>query len=241
MPTVELPTAPPEVVALWTELLDLADANPAPWLLIGAQMVAVHAWLGDALPPRTSRDGDVLVDVRTRPSGTRELATYLENRGFELQGPSRMGVGHEFRRDGVAIDVLAPDNLGMRARLTTLHQAHTVAVPGGTQAIQRAERVDVRLGDRSGSIMIPSLLGAIILKFEAIGVDDVPQAQKRDVAILLSLVSDRDSLASQLASAERRLIARYSEFGDAASRVYDGLDRAREAAATYRRFAAAPA
>lgn len=227
---------PDDVGALWRELLDLADAMPVPWILIGAQMVALHAWRNETQAPRTSRDGDVLVNVRRHPTGTQALAEHLDARGFELQGPSRLGLGHEFRRGGVAIDVLAPDNLGPRASLETLHAARTVAVPGGTQALDRAEAIDVRLGGRLGAIPVPNLLGAIILKLEAIAVDDVPAAQKIDVALLLSLVVNRDEFGAELRPADRRLLAKYPEFADPGSSPYGEIEGAREAAITYRRL-----
>jgi len=74
------------------------------------------------------------------------------------------------------------------------------------------------------------------LKTEAIAVDDVPDAQRSDVAVLLSLVANRDELREQLKPAERALLARYPEFGDPTSPPYRGLAEAREAAATYRRL-----
>lgn len=234
---VELPSSPDDVAALWHELLDLSDRMPVPWVLIGAQMVALHAWRAAGEPPRPSRDGDVLVDVRRKPTGTRLLAEDLVRRGFELEGPSRQGLAHEFRREGVTIDVLAPDNLGARASLETVQRARTLAVPGGTQALERAEAVEVRLGRRTGSIRVPNLLGAILLKLEAIAVDDQPDAQRQDVAILLSLVTERDRITVEVKPGERRLLRRYPEFGDSESAVYRGIARAREAAVTYRRLA----
>jgi len=233
---VELPTDPADVAALWTELLDLADDAPVPWILIGAQMVALHAWHADHQPPRPSRDGDVLVNVRRRPTGTRQLAEHLERQGFELEGPNRMGLGHQFVREGVSIDILAPDNLGQRARLETLRNGRTVSVPGGTQALARAETIQVRLGTRTGAIPVPSLLGAIVLKFEAIAVDDVPDAQRADAALLLSLVHERETLAAQLSQAERRTLMRYPEFAYSDSLLYREIPSAREAAITYRRL-----
>lgn len=236
--TVELPTEPPEVAALWSTLLDLAEAAPAPWVLIGAQMVALHAWRAEATTQRMSRDGDVLVDVRKAPAGTRAVAEYLVEEGFELEDALLQGIGHghAFRKEGVSVDVLAPDNLGARANLETLKQARTVSVPGGTQALRRAETVEVRLGERAGKIPVPDLIGAILLKTEAISVDDVPEAQKVDLAVLLSIPTDRDALASQLTAADRRLLQRYPEFGDPAQALYQEVPRARDAAATYRRL-----
>jgi hypothetical protein len=233
---VELPTEPEDVKALWKELLDLADEPPVPWILIGAQMVALHVWRANGRTPRISRDGDVLVDVLQAPTGTRVLAEHLADRGFELDGPNRLGQGHEFSRGGVRIDILAPDNLGLRADLRTLNQATTLSVPGGTQALARAETIDVRLGERTGAIPVPNLLGAIVIKFEAIAVDDVPDAQESDVASLLSLVTDRDELRAQLTRSERHLLQAYPAFEDPQSTPYADVARAREAAATYRRL-----
>lgn len=223
---------------LWQELLDLAESAPAPWMLIGAQMVALHAWLAEVRPMRSSRDGDVLVDVRSQPTGTSDIARHLVEHGFEMEGPGWTGLGHEFRRGGVRLDVLAPDNLGERANVRTLGTARTVRVPGGTQAFRRAQEVRVKLGEREGRIVIPDLLGAIVLKIRAIQVDDEPEAQRADVALLLSLAVDRDAMASACTRTDRRHLRRHPEFGDADARVYADMPQAREAAATYRRLAA---
>jgi hypothetical protein len=235
---VELPTDPPEVAALWTTLLDLAEARPAPWVLIGAQMVALHAWKANSESQRMSRDGDVLVNVREAPAGTQAVAEYLIERGFDLENALEQGIGHghEFKREDVTLDVLAPDHLGRRANLTTLRQARTVSVPGGTRALQRMETIDVQLGERRGVIPVPDLLGAILLKAEAIAVDDVPDAQKNDLAVLLSIATERDELAEQITPVERNLLQRYGELGDPTDPIYAEIPRAREAAATYRRL-----
>ena len=148
-----------------------------------------------------------------------------------------MGVGLEFRRDDVAIDILAPDHLGERADLRTLPPARTVAVPGGTQALRRGEVIDVRLGERTSAIPIPNLLGALILKTKAIAVDDVPDAQRTDVATLLSLDADWEGFRSEVTGNERELLRRYPEFGDPNDPVYDGIARSRDAAAVYRQLA----
>jgi hypothetical protein len=235
MPTVDLSTEP-EQAALWETLLDLADEMPVPWLLIGAQMVALHALRSARNPPRLSRDGDVLVDVRRMPDGTRALSRHLTGLGFELEQPSWEGVGLEFHRDNVRIDVLAPDRVGERADLRTVPPARTVSVPGGTQAIRRADIVDVRLGDREAAIPVPNLLGALILKLKAIAVDDVPDAQRSDVATLLSLDGDWEAFAQELTNAERALLRRYPEFADANHPAYVDVAHARDAAAVYRQL-----
>ena len=63
--------------------------------------------------------------------------------------------------------------------------------------------VDVRLGRRSGRLPRPHLLGAILVKARAVNVDDVPNNQRADLALLLSFVDDADALVGQLVGRER--------------------------------------
>lgn len=44
--------------------------------------------------------------------------------------------GGIYQRDGVSIDVLAPEGLGSRTDLTTTPPGRTLQVPGGTQALE---------------------------------------------------------------------------------------------------------
>ena len=50
------------------------------------------------------------------------------------------------------------------AHMVALHGWRTVEVPGGSQALQRTEMVEVRVGRISGMIPVPNLLGAILVK-----------------------------------------------------------------------------
>lgn len=95
----------------------------------------------------------------------------------------------------MSVDVLAPEGLGSRTDLTTTPPGRTLQVGGGTQALERTELVPVRFGDREGHVPRPSLLGAMIGKAIAVDVDDVPDAQRFDLAMLLTLVDDPMALA----------------------------------------------
>jgi hypothetical protein len=194
---------------LWHELLDLADAVDG-WTIIGARMVELHAAERRQALPRLSIDADALADARAN-SGTRRVARALKRAGFELDEPSAFGLGHVFRKGGVEIDVLAPDGLNARARRLTIPPAHTVEVPGGTQALRRTEMVEVRVGRRTGHLPRPSLLGAILVKARAVRVDDVPNNQRADLALLLSFVDDVDVLTRQLAGRERTWLKHRAE------------------------------
>lgn len=189
---------------VWHALVDLAE-RVHDWTVVGARMVELHAFAAGRVLGRASFDGDALADARTRPSPVRRMAQILVDAGFELERASVMGTGHAFVRGDVEIDVLAPENLGARseeARIT-IPPLHTVEVPGGRQALERTEWIDVQVDDRQGRLPRPNLLGAILLKSRAVSIDDAQANQRSDLALLLSLVDDPDEMASQLHGHER--------------------------------------
>jgi hypothetical protein len=197
VPVIEIPEQGDAQHRLWSDLLDLAEAFPNQWTVIGAHMVALYAWEA-GVTMRASRDVDVLANVRLHAKASEEIARFLVERGYEPQ-ISRNGIAHLFRRNDVEeIDVFVPDGLGPRTPTTTARPHRTIQIPGGTQALGRSETIDVRTRDVNGQLRRPDLLGAIVVKLHAIEVDDVPDAQRADVALLLSLVDDPDALAAQL-------------------------------------------
>lgn len=210
--------------ALWHALFDLADRT-GDWTLIGARMVQLHAAAAGRTLLRTSLDGDVLADARTEPNAVRRVAEILLAEDFMLEEPSYMGVGHTFVKGSVEIDLLAPEHLGSQSEdaRTTVRGAHTVEVPGGRQALARTERVAVRVGRREGTVPRPDLLGSILLKARAVDVDDVPDNQRSDLAVLLSLVVDPDPLVAQLRGQERQWIGRRRELDDPGATAWRGL------------------
>jgi hypothetical protein len=225
---------------MWLELMRLTKNPPAPWTLIGAHMVAVHGWALGHEPIRTSLDADVLVDVRLVTTGTAVVSQTLVRDGFELVDYSATGVGHTFAAGDVRFDVLAPDNLGQRARLKTIRGFRTVMVPGGTQALARSAPIQIRSRSSRGTVPLPSLLGAILIKTRAIRVDDLPDNQRSDVAFLFSLVEDPDELVSQITAKERGWLRRHPYFGDPHDACWTGIVGAEDGAIVYRRLTAGP-
>jgi hypothetical protein len=211
---IAIETADATVAAGWHAILDLAEDDPSSWTLIGAHMVLLHGREHGREPPRASRDFDVLVNVRLVPAGTERVTRRLLEVGFELADPAPDGIAHRLRRGRAVIDVLAPDGVGSKTSLTTLPPARTVQVPGGTQALKRSEPVDVSVEGRTGVVPRPNLLGALLVKARAVDVDDVPEAQRRDLAFLLSLVPDPRALAADLSGAERRWLKRRAAMVD---------------------------
>jgi len=200
--------------AVWETLIDLHDRQPDGWTLIGAQMVALHGMEHDRKPPRRSQDADVLANVRAIQDATRRISQALVEQGFEMDPPNLDGLSHRFRSGRVSIDLLAPDGLGQRADLRTIPPAHTLEVPGGTQALHRSELVEVTIGTRAGLVPRPSLLGAIVLKARAVDVDDVPANQREDLAFLLSLATSPRGLATDMTKGDRKSLRARTEMLD---------------------------
>jgi hypothetical protein len=201
---IEIPDAHAVLHESWTAVINLAKRHPEGWTVIGAQMVALHAYEHGRTPPRSSLDIDLVVNVRLIANGTRIIAESLQADGFELEGMNHFEVGHRFCRGPVTFDVLAPDNPGERASLITIPPAHTVTVPGGTQALNRTTKVEIAVGETVGIVPRPDLLGAILVKARAVDVDDVPAAQRVDLAFLLTLVENPRSMRDNLRRSERR-------------------------------------
>lgn len=221
---------------MWTTLFALATSSPAPWTLIGAHMVALHGWARGHDLIRASQDADILVNVRAVADATRAMSDALSDLGFVFDGATPDGVGHRFSLDGVSIDVLAPEGTGERTTLRTVPPARTVRVPGGTQALRRTAEVEVITRDSIGTIPVPDLLGALLIKVRAIQIDDAPHAQAEDVAFLLSLIEDPDALVAHLSRSERGWLRDHARFADPRDRAYARIGLAEDAALAYRRL-----
>jgi hypothetical protein len=133
--TIQLPDHGTEG-RLWAAVLDVADAQPNGWTLIGALMVMLHAHDHGLDARRTTRDADALVDVRGIAQATRRLVATLERLGWQLHPdhPKADDIGFRFAKDGLLFDVLAPEGLGQRTDLTTLPPLKTVPMTGGSRA-----------------------------------------------------------------------------------------------------------
>lgn len=211
---MRLPTLPGHDDELWVALIELSAIGPTEWTLVGGQMVFLHAMEQGVDPPRVSADLDVLVNARVATGAVREFVSHIQAAGFELVGTSPEGIAHRYERGGVSVDVLAPEGLGPRADLTTTPPGRTLEVPAGTQALSRTELLPVTFGDHEGRVPRPSLLGAIVSKAAAVDVDDLPDAQRRDLALLLSLVDNPLELASQLNKKDRQRLRARKEMAD---------------------------
>lgn len=79
----------PAAFEAWTVVFELDATFDGDWVVVGGQMVALHAaspGVRDGIRP--TDDVDVLVDVRARPAATRELALWLSDHDFDHAGAS---------------------------------------------------------------------------------------------------------------------------------------------------------
>jgi hypothetical protein len=76
--------------------------------------------------------------------------------------PYRRGVGCQRK------ETLAPDGLGKAAR--TAGKLETIQIPGGTEALERIEVVEIVGAGVASRVRRPTLLGALLLKARALPV-----------------------------------------------------------------------
>jgi hypothetical protein len=200
MTTIRIDTGDPSVDRLWGFVGEIADALPSGWILIGGLMVQLHALEQGVLDVRPTMDIDVLGQARP-PGALAAIDAGLRAAGFALSDPDMDGYGHRYERDGLIVDVLAPD--GIRPPPALVRGVTAVGVPGGSQAIQRAEAVTVEVAGRSFSLRRPTFLGAVLIKARSLIVHDDPPSQREDLLRLLSLIPDPGELAANLRASER--------------------------------------
>jgi hypothetical protein len=195
------------LTSVWHLLFDLCEEAPGVWCLIGGLMVALHGLEHGRTDARPSADGDVLVDIRAEPTALRRVAALLVAKSLRLD-PGPDGLLHRFKgtvdSDEISIDVLAPDNVGSRADLTTIRPGRTIQVPGGTQALRRTECVHLQVEGRTGQIPRPNLVAAIVGKSAALNLPGDPQRHQHDLAFLLALLPDPLTARAALSPNERR-------------------------------------
>lgn len=183
-------------------------------------MVLLHALEHGVEPPQVSQDGDVIGNVRSDQQALRKIVAALEEGGFEVDGMSPDGLAHRYRKPAgprdVLIDVLAPDGVGGKADLTTTRPGRTLEVPGGTQALDRTERVLVTHDQRQALVPRPSLLAAIVGKGAACNLPGDVSRHLRDLALLCAIVEDPYTLSEQLSKKDLQRVRQGAALHDTA-------------------------
>lgn len=218
-PVVRLPALLGRQRESWNAFIELAPALGDHCLLVGGQMVFLHEVERGATDTRPTEDVDVVVDLRVEPTVLSRVHSVLIGAGFEQEVPSADGIAHRYSQEGATLDVLAPDNLGKRARLS-LGGGRTIEAPGASQALVRSSVVNVQLeGGPTVPVRRPTLVGALLGKVAA-ATRIVPQSSAerakhvRDVDSLARLVGPLDREGADLTTKERTWLRRMAESSD---------------------------
>jgi hypothetical protein len=209
-PVVVIPPLVGGQAESWSALVELAPRFGENWLLVGGQMVFLHEVERRASELRPTFDVDVVVDLRAEPGGLDRIHSILVNAGFEQDPPGPDGAAHRYRQGAAVIDVLAPDNVGKRARLR-LGAGRTIEAPGTTQAFRRSSIVAVEFGGMVAPIRRPNVVGALVGKAAAVvKISSQSPASRtkhlRDLDSLARLLGPEDRHDANLSPTERRLI-----------------------------------
>lgn len=199
--------------AAWVALLDLYERHPDGWTLIGGQMVHLHCAERGYAPQRPTTDADMVVNARA-PEVLGSVTSALVALGFDPGTPSADGIQHRWTRDAAVIDVLIPENTGERtAKRESASGFPTVAAPGGIQALDRSEVVEVQIGSRTGMVRRPVLLSAMIMKAAARTETTGPGRDRHchDFAALAAILSASDTSAFTLLRKDKQRLRKMIE------------------------------
>jgi hypothetical protein len=186
------------------------------WCLVGGLMVLTVGAQYRAAGRRSegTKDGDVVVDLVADPNMLQRVTSTLLSHGFvvaDIVGGSGDHAGDNVARCTLVfyeaqIDILCPDGTP-EDMLDGVDGMRSIAIPGGTRALELSEPVDICFSDdeANAEFRCPTLHGALIAKAAA-AVDARTRDQPRhiqDVAFLLTLIEDPTELAETFTERDR--------------------------------------
>ena len=218
MPTLSVTPVDDAEAEIWSLAREVAGLlGGLPWILIGGLMVRIIEAEHGVTTEWTTGDVDAVLDIRAMSTATEEASRRLVAAGFEPERDDSLVF--RFVRGHDIVDVLAPDNLGERARLTTVPPDSTMEAIGRRQALTRGRTVTVDAGDGPFELPVPSLVGAIVIKARVVGSvqnRNTRRKHERDLARLLAVVDDPVALLAELTGRERGYLRQRAEMVDAA-------------------------
>ena len=222
---------------LWQVTHEIADLlDGLPWVLIGGQMVTLLEREHGGRTGRATRDVDALMDVRALTGATQEAARRLESVGFAAN-LTNDGLSYRFVRGHDVVDVLAPENLGPRADLTTSPPGTTLETVGGTQALHRRRELSIDVLGDVFKLPVPTLAGALVIKARAASSSSLAK-HRRDLARLLVLVTNIDEIRAELTAKERGYLRAHQALVDPTNEAWQGIAAARDAIIALNRLSA---
>jgi hypothetical protein len=110
MSSVDVDLDDGDALRLWAAVGDLVHRLPPQWVLIGGLMVQLHALQHGITDVRPTGDIDVLGEARP-PGALTAIDRALRDEGFEPLLPDLDGYVHRYEREGLTVDLLAPDGI----------------------------------------------------------------------------------------------------------------------------------
>lgn len=203
-----------------------------PWVLIGGVMVRIIEAEHGVTTEWTTGDVDTVLDIRAVSTATEEASRRLMAAGFEPEREDG-NLTYRFVRGNDVVDVLAPDNVGDRANLTTVPPDATMEAVGSRQALSRSRTVTIDAGDGPFDLPVPSLVGAILIKARVVGnVQNKKTRSKheRDLARLLALVPDPLAMRADLTKNERAYLRQRADMMNASHLAWSRVPNAEDGA-----------
>lgn len=184
----------------WIGLLELFERLPRHWTLVGGQLVHYWCAVRGRWPERATDDADTVLDVRGEPHALLLVTGVLRDLGFAATGTTPTGHQHRWQRGDAVIDLLIPRHLGARADSRTgVSGGTTLATPGAQKVIDRSSIAPVKVGKRTGAILRPSLIGALVGKAAArsVALDRHRDRHLIDFGVLCSLLDPSDGVEAE--------------------------------------------
>jgi hypothetical protein len=239
---ITMPAMSAKQAASWHALMDLYERLPEHWVLVGGQMVHLHCAEHDHFPERPTDDADTVVDVRADPKMLESFTGALDALGFKPD-TSGDGLQHRWTKGDAQVDVLLPDGVGENAlKRHGVGGAPTIETQGGSQALARAEVVEVEIDGRRGFVRRPNIIGSLVMKAAAHDAirDAAKGRHRRDFVTLAALVAARDFRQAALRPKDRKRLRAMLAACRADDQVMSGMDGASAALDRLERGAGLP-
>lgn len=204
--TIVAPVMTPTQAAAWHALFAVHQRLPTGWCLVGGQMVHSLCWEHGITSSRPTEDADAALDVRAHPRMLYDFTSSLADLGYGPDGESWTGHHHRWVNGRAQIDVLIPRFLGVRADSRRGASGGTTIASAGAQgALNRAEPIQVEVAGVVGTVLRPTLQGALFAKAAALVNDDPnPDRHLLDSALLGTAVGRTVRLGKGATAVERR-------------------------------------
>lgn len=152
MTIVDIDLEDEDAMQLWVAVGHLASQLPGQWTLVGGLMVQLHALEHGITDVRPTRDIDILGQSRPQDA-LRSIDVALRGMGFEPLLPDLDGYAHRYERDGVIVDLLAPDGINPPPDLGAGRRA--IGIPAARRPSFALRRSPQPWTDTSSSFAVP--------------------------------------------------------------------------------------